>query len=242
VVIEGIKGMITRGGLIPGARLPIERDLATEFAVSRGSLREGVRALVMMGVLETRQGDGTYVTSLGADLLFAPLELIVDMQTAANSAHIQAVRRVLESEAVTLAATRITEDQLSMARAVLDDIEDLVDDDSTKHHERVMEADIAFHRIIAQATDNPVLEALISALSSRTLRARVWRAMSERGVMRVAQTEHRSILAELEVHDSDRARIRMANHLLGVERFIEDKVGAIDSDGVVPQVDEASER
>src|SRR3990170_7751164 len=80
VVVESIKGMITRGELSAGSRLPIERDLAVNLGVSRGSLREGVRALAMMGVLETRQGDGTYVTSLDANLLLAPMTFMVDLQ------------------------------------------------------------------------------------------------------------------------------------------------------------------
>lgn len=240
VVVDGIKAMITQGTLAPGARLPIERELAADFAVSRGSLREGVRALVLMGVLETRQGDGTYVTSLDANLLLAPLGFVVDIQSPENSVHLQAVRRVLESEAVALAATRITDDQLEQAKTILDDIEELVDGDSAKHYERVMEADIAFHQVIARATDNPALEAMIAVLSSRTVRARVWRTMSERGVMRVAQTEHRSILAELVAHDGDRARIRMANHLLGVERFIDDQVGHGDDDFASGGLDEVA--
>ena len=73
VVVDGIKSMIIRGRLGPGARLPREKDLALELNVSRGPLREGVRALCLMGVLETRQGDGTYVTSLDASLLLAPM-------------------------------------------------------------------------------------------------------------------------------------------------------------------------
>jgi DNA-binding FadR family transcriptional regulator len=221
VVIQGIKSMITRGEITSGSRLPVEKELAAVLSVSRGSLREGVRALAMMGVLETRQGDGTYVTSLDANLLLAPMGFMVDLQTPANSAHLQSVRRVLESEAASRAASRITEDELEEARAVLDNIESLVDDDSSVNHEVIMDADIAFHRIIANAAGNPALDALIEALASRTVRARMWRAMSERGILRQAQSEHRSILAELVARDGDRARIRMSNHLLGVEEFID---------------------
>ena len=74
VVVDGIKDMITSGVLSAGSRLPVEKDLADELRVSRGSLREGVRALVLMGVLETRQGDGTYVTALDPALppVFTP--------------------------------------------------------------------------------------------------------------------------------------------------------------------------
>src|SRR3982751_4426671 len=112
VVVQSIKAMITRGELVAGSRLPIEKDLAVSLGVSRGSLREGVRALAIMGVLETRQGDGTYVTSLDSNLLIAPMGFMVDLQTRADSADLQSVRRVLEAEAAARAAVRITDDEL----------------------------------------------------------------------------------------------------------------------------------
>lgn len=220
VVIQSVKDMITSGRLAPGSRLPIEKDLAASLAVSRGSLREGVRALAMMGVLETRQGDGTYVTSLDANLLLAPMGFMVDLQTPANSAHLQSVRRVLESEAASRAASRITDEQLAAARKVLDDVEPLLGA-AEIDHDKVMDADIAFHRIVASAAGNPALDALIEALASRTIRARMWRAISNSGAVAETQAEHRSILAELVARDGDRARIRMSNHLLGVEEFID---------------------
>ena len=220
VVIEGIKSMITSGQLTPGSRLPVEKELGEQLSVSRGPLREGVRALAIMGVLETRQGDGTYVTSLHPNLLLAPMGFMVDLQTPANSAHLQSVRRVLETEAAGRAATRITDEQLARAAVVLDGVESLVQDDEVDH-EKALEADLAFHQIIAQASGNPALEALIDALASRTLRARMWRSILDVGATRATQREHRAILAELLAHDADRARIRMSNHLLGVEEFID---------------------
>ncbi|MHC5794641.1 FadR/GntR family transcriptional regulator [Lacisediminihabitans sp. FW035] len=221
VVIQRIKAMITDGRLGAGSRLPIEKDLAAELAVSRGSLREGVRALAIMGVLETRQGDGTYVTSLNPDLLLAPMGFMVDLQTPANGAHLQSVRRVLETEAAGRAALRMTEEELLAAAAVLDAVEPHIADSAVTDHEVVMDADIAFHRIISRASGNPALDALIESLASRTVRARMWRAISERGALRDTQHEHRAILAELVARDPDRARIRMSNHLLGVEEFMD---------------------
>ncbi len=92
VVLQGIKHMITTGVLGPGSRLPIEKDLAVSLGVSRGSLREGVRALCIMGVLETRQGDGTYVTSLDSSLLLAPMGFMVDLQAPEHRHDLHTVR------------------------------------------------------------------------------------------------------------------------------------------------------
>lgn len=220
VVVTGIKTMITSGRLQAGARLPVEKDLAADLGVSRGSLREGVRALALMGVVETRQGDGTYVTSLDPQLLLAPLEFMVDLQTTATAAHLQAVRRVLEVEAVGLAAQHITEAALGEAHTLLGGLQEHLDAGSIDRDE-AMHVDIAFHHLVAAESGNPALQALIDAMASRTIRARTWRALEENGALAAAHAEHVAILRELQAHDADRARIRMATHLLGVEEFLD---------------------
>src|SRR5215217_8041817 len=150
VVVQSIKSMITRGELSAGARLPVEKDLAVALGVSRGSLREGVRALAIMGVLETRQGDGTYVTSLDSELLLAPMAFMVDLQSPEHRHDLHAVRRVLESEAASRAALRITDADLERARQILEDIREAAFADVVPDIGAVMSADVAFHRVIAK--------------------------------------------------------------------------------------------
>ena len=234
VVVHGVKRMIVGGRLWPGARLPVEKDLAAELGVSRGSLREGVRALCLMGVLETRQGDGTYVTSLESSLLLAPMGFLVDLQTPAESVHLQSVRRVLESEAAARAALLIDTATLAEAEAILAGVDPLLAS-SEAHHEAIMEADIAFHRVIARASGNPALEALVEALASRTVRGRLWRAITEEGAEQTTHAEHRAVLAAVANRDPDTARLRMGVHLLAVEDFLhaQTEVGteaAVDTD------------
>lgn len=219
VVVHGVKRMIIAGELGAGARLPIEKDLAAELGVSRGSLREGVRALCIMGVLETRQGDGTYVTSLDSSLLLAPMGFLVDLQTPEGSVHLQSVRRVLESEAAAQAAVRIDPATIAEAEAILAVVEPLLAG-SEVNHDAIMDADIAFHRVIAKASGNPALEALIEALASRTVRGRMWRAITEDGAEHTTHAEHRAVLRAVANHDPDTARLRMGVHLLAVEDFL----------------------
>lgn len=220
VVVQGIKSMIISGRLVPGSRLPVEKDLAAMLSVSRGSLREGVRALAVMGILDTRQGAGTYVTSLGPELMLAPMTFLVDVQDDAGAGELQSVRRVLETEAAGLAAIRITAAQLEEAQKILVGAEALIDAEGGTDHEAFLEIDVRFHRVVAEASGNKTLQALVEATSSRTMRARMWRAITEGGAERAAQTEHLAILAALRSGDPDAARIRMANHLLGVEDFV----------------------
>lgn len=223
VVLQGIKKMITTGQIGPGSRLPIEKDLAESLGVSRGSLREGVRALCIMGVLETRQGDGTYVTSLDSNLLLAPMEFMVDLQTPEHRSDLHAVRRVLESEAAARAALSITDEQLAEAAETLAHAAVLVTAPGEIDHEGVMEADIAFHRLIADSSGNSALAALIDALASRTARARLWLGLHQQGQVRLAHSEHVAILNALEMHSPDRARLLMDHHLLTVEDYIQDQ-------------------
>jgi GntR family transcriptional regulator, transcriptional repressor for pyruvate dehydrogenase complex len=223
VVLQGIKNMITSGVLGAGSRLPIEKDLAVSLGVSRGSLREGVRALCIMGVLETRQGDGTYVTSLDSSLLLAPMGFMVDLQTPEHRLDLHSVRRVLEAEAAARAALYITDEQLAAAERVLNDIEPLVHAADDLDHESILDADIAFHHIIAQSSDNSTLAALIDALANRTSRARLWLGLHNHGQVRNAHAEHRAILVALRSGQPDRARLMMDHHLLVVEDQLRDE-------------------
>jgi GntR family transcriptional regulator, transcriptional repressor for pyruvate dehydrogenase complex len=229
VVLQGIKHMITTGLLGPGSRLPIEKDLAVSLGVSRGSLREGVRALCIMGVLETRQGDGTYVTSLDSNLLLAPMGFMVDLQAPEHRHDLHTVRRILESEAAARAALYITEEQLAQATTILGAVEPLALAGEDLDHEAIMEADIAFHHVIAQASNNSALSALIDALANRTQRARLWLGLHNHGQVRASHGEHMAILGALQAHHPDRARLLMGHHLLVVEDYIQDQP-ALDED------------
>ncbi|WP_432483988.1 FadR/GntR family transcriptional regulator [Kineococcus esterisolvens] len=219
VVVEGIKRMLAEGVLRPNQKLPVEADLARELGVSRGPLREAVRALSLMGVLESRQGAGTYVTALDSSLLLTPMAFLVDLQQPPGAQALHSVRRVLETEAAGQAALHADEAQLEDLRRALEDSLAAAGEGAADPHAFV-EADIRFHDLVATASANPVLASLVHAFAGRTARARVWRAISDEGAVARTLEEHRAILRALEAHDPDRARLRMGNHLLAVEDFV----------------------
>jgi len=224
VVIDGVTAMLTSGELVAGTRLPVEKDLAERFGVSRGSLREAVRALAILGVVETRQGDGSYVTSLEPARLLRPLRFFADLELPGTAGQLLGIRRVLEMETVSVAAVAIGEDDLARLEALLDGVEEQAREDGGDV-EAFIDADAAFHTAIAEAAGNRALAALVQSLVGRTQRARLWRAVAERGAVAATQAEHRAILRELRRHDPERARIRMAVHLLGVEEFAREHEG-----------------
>jgi len=212
--IEKIKNLIVEGEFTPGAKLPRERELAERLGLSRNSLREAVRALTLIGVLEPRQGDGTYVTSLEPELLLAGTTFVSDLLTGATLLELYQVRRILEPAATALAATRLTEDDLEALA------ETLARMDTAETTQAFIDVDVEFHRIIVQASGNATLASLIQNLSGGTLRARVWRAIRERGAVESTRQLHHDIYAALKPRDPDLAAAADLVHLAEGERWL----------------------
>ena len=215
LAIDEIKAMITRGELKPGDRLPRESDLAAAIGLSRSSLREAVRALTLIRILETRQGDGTYVTSLEPDLLLETVGFLADLHQDELLGEILEVRRILEASATALAAQHITDAELATLSALVAEM------DAAASVEAMVENDLAFHRTIAGASRNVVLASLLESLSTRTSRARVWRGLTQAGALEQTRTEHRAIHQALVERRAELASSLMTVHISGVESWVE---------------------
>src|SRR5579875_1962336 len=193
--IDKIKGMIISGVLRAGDRLPREADLAARLGLSRSSLREAVRALELINILDVRQGDGTYVTSLQAPLLLETLGFAADLHRDATALEFLAVRRILEPAATAMAAERITAVESGELRVLLDELgPDPAPDDLAAN-------DLEFHRRIAVCSGNPVLRSLLGVLAGPATRAWVWCGLTQAGVRERALAEHRAILDALAAGD-----------------------------------------
>src|SRR5437867_12882563 len=118
--IEKIRELIASGEWGPGTRLPREADLAAQLGLSRNSLREAVRALSLARVLEVRQGDGTYVSSLEPGELLEPTRFAVHLLRGSTVLELFEVRRMLEPEAAALAALRAGDETKAALRRELD--------------------------------------------------------------------------------------------------------------------------
>ncbi|KDQ66280.1 FadR/GntR family transcriptional regulator [Streptomyces halstedii] len=212
--IEKIKGMIVSGALAPGDRLPKESELAAELGLSRNSLREAVRALSLIRILDVRQGDGTYVTSLDPQLLLEALSFVVDFHRDDTVLEFLAVRRILEPAATAMAAARIGEDRLDALGAQLDA---LGPDPSV---EELVACDLEFHRGIVRESGNSVLCSLLDGLSGPTTRARVWRGLTQEDAVSRTLHEHRAILAALRDRDAEAARSWATVHVASVEQWL----------------------
>lgn len=214
VAIERIKGQIVTGQLRPGQRIPPEAELAAELGISRNSLREAVKALSLVNILDVRRGDGTYVTSLAPDLLLDAVSFLVDFHRDDSVLHFLEVRRELESAAAARAATRISADQLDQLVEInqrlieCPSIDDLV------------ETDLAFHHLIAVASGNPIMAGLIDTISAPTIQARIWRGVTQGGARQRAVGEHMAIIEAIRFGDPDLARARASSHVAAVEAWL----------------------
>src|SRR4051812_5040423 len=113
---EGLRGMIARGELAPGSQLPAEPELCARLGVSRGSLREAVRALAALGMLESRHGAGTFVSALPPGQMLAGFAVTVDVLPLDGLLELFDVRRPLEAQAAALAAARADEQVVARLR------------------------------------------------------------------------------------------------------------------------------
>lgn len=218
--ISKIKDMITSGELRPGDRLPKEADLAEHLGLSRNPLREAIKALSLIGVLVVRQGDGTYVTSLEPQLLFGVLTLVGDFHRDDSVLHLLEVRRLLEPAATALAAERMTDEDVTALGKVLDTLQRLGDDDV----ELLVANDLEFHRQIAVGSGNPVLCSLLDGLSGPTVKARIWRGLTQQGALARTREQHQAIYEALVARKPEVARAWSTIHITDVEDWLRSAV------------------
>jgi GntR family transcriptional regulator, transcriptional repressor for pyruvate dehydrogenase complex len=203
---EAIKALILAGDLQPGDALPSERDLAGMLGISRPSLREAIRVLSAMNVLEPRHGGGTYVTSLDPRLLAQPVSFLLQIDPTAFR-HLHEVRRVLEVGAARLAAPRISPQTIEALQELADTAERALADP-----ERYLELDYEIHTAIIEATGNPIFISLYESIAELSVQSRKRTARAE-AVRRRAHEDHVAIIAALRGHDADAAAHAMGAHL-----------------------------
>jgi len=224
--IGKIKEMITSGRVRPGEKLPLETDLAAELGLSRSSLREAVKALTLVNVLDVRQGDGTYATSLAPSLLLEALSFIVDFHRDDTVLEFLEVRRILEPAATALAALRMPADGKAELGAILD----AVTADSPV--EEFVATDLEFHKKIAAGAGNSVLASLVDNMSLPTARARIWRGMTEPGALERTLAEHQAIHRAILAGDADLARSWATVHIAGIESWLRTTLTELPAHGI----------
>jgi GntR family transcriptional regulator, transcriptional repressor for pyruvate dehydrogenase complex len=212
--IARIRDLITSGALAPGSRLPPEQELAAQLGLSRNTAREAVRALVTVRVLDVRRGDGTYVTSLTPDLLLEGVGAAVELMRDDGVLEVLEVRRYLEPAATALAAGRIDAAGLAALRATINRMRAAGDD------EEFVAQDASFHAGVAEAGGNGTLTSLLAGLSTRTIKVRVLRAMTDADAMERTIDQHEAICAALAAGDPNLASALAVQHVVTTESWL----------------------
>jgi GntR family transcriptional repressor for pyruvate dehydrogenase complex len=208
--------------LRPGDKLPAERNLARMMEVSRPVLREALRALALMRVVDIRQGDGTYITSLEPQQLISHLDFVFSKDSIALVQLLEA-RRVIETGNVRLAAIRITDDQVAELEQLLHSMAACVDDP-----DRFRELDIAMHTAVCAAAGNFLLLQFMNIISALGRVSRE-RTGGLRAVRDASLDDHRRIVEALRRHDPDAAEAAMRSHLDHVDAGLKSVLGPDDA-------------
>jgi GntR family transcriptional regulator, transcriptional repressor for pyruvate dehydrogenase complex len=218
MVADQLLEMIRDNTLKPGDKLDSVEKLAQKFKVGRSAIREALSALRAMGLIEIRQGEGTFVNSTNeADLALAlSPSLLINQQELLEFLE---VRKVIESATASITAVKRTPAQLQEIKLALDDMKDAI------HKEGLGEqADVRFHLAIAKATQNTLLVKLVNQITDtlrETMREtrRMWLYDEKASVERLYQ-EHRSIYEAIVDRNSNLAQQLMLSHLDKVEKAL----------------------
>ncbi|MDL5157731.1 FCD domain-containing protein [Actinomycetospora sp. Odt1-22] len=196
-VITQLEAMVVSGEWPVGTRIPPEPELVTALGVGRNSIREAVRALAHSGMLEVRQGTGTWVRADSG--LGAALERYV---RRADARHVLEVRRGLEREAARLAATHRTAEELAGLVAALGRQHDLA---GAGDRDGFVRGDLEFHRLVVAAAHNPVLGELLDHLGGALATAIEVTVDAQQAAGVAAFTVHTDLVEAISARDADAA-------------------------------------
>ena len=208
-VVARLREMIHRGDLRSGDRLPPERDLAKQLGVSRPTLRAGIRSLAAVGVLKSKQGAGTFVVEADASpaLDSNPLRLLASLN-GFSSAEMFEARLLLEMAITGLAAERATSEHLASLAEELAEMYATLDEP-----EEYLVHDMRFHQLIAAASGNRIITALMNMVASILFDVRS-KTVHRAHDLKESAEMHRQIFRSIRDGNTEAARNAMRDHLL----------------------------
>jgi DNA-binding FadR family transcriptional regulator len=212
-IVRQIRTLISEGKLRSGDRLPPERDLAERFRVSRASVREALRALEAMRLIQIRFGEGTFVREIAVDSLVEPLALVILTSREAVGELFEA-RRLLEPPIAGLAALRASREEVQEMERIVEDQGHEVAGGATG-----LAQDAAFHAAIAASAHNHAITRIVHALVDLLTQSRE-ESLQTPGRPNRSHRDHARILDAIREGDSEAAQNAMLDHLVAVERLV----------------------
>src|ERR1039457_1602046 len=205
-VVNHIRSLIENGALQPGDKLPPEREFARSLKISRASLRTGIGYLAAMGVMKVRHGVGTFVSDGPAEFGKESFNLMGVLH-GFQSWHMFEVRLILEGHLAALAAVSGKEEHHTALAGEVAEIFASVDNPT-----EFLIHDVIFHRILSQASGNPILAALMETITSALYDKRS-KTVERSTDLRESAEMHRRIYRAIRARDPVEARKLMEQHL-----------------------------
>jgi GntR family transcriptional regulator, transcriptional repressor for pyruvate dehydrogenase complex len=222
-IVQQVLDLIENGKLKRGDQLPSERELTEIFKVSRTTVREAIRTLESMRLLQSRQGNGTYVLASNEEDLIQPLAAAL-FNAKDDIRDIFYIRKIIEPHVARLAAENATAQEIEEMEKILQKQEECIE-----HYESIIETDSAFHNLMASAAKNRVMERLIGALVDLLKQSREKTLMDddEHNNKRSKRSleGHRRVLAAIKNDDCEAAQKSMLQHLEDIEMIVFQKQG-----------------
>ncbi|MCQ6279860.1 FadR/GntR family transcriptional regulator [Bacillus sp. EB600] len=218
-VAETIYEMIRNGQLKPGQKLDSVQQLAESFQVGRSAIREALTSLRAMGLVDMRQGEGTFIREFDTDQITFPLSTVILMNQE-DIANLLEVRKIIELGTAAAAAKRRTNQHLMAMEKALEEMK------AASGNEELGEgADLQFHLAIAEASQNALLLNLMNHVSSMTEEAmketrKVWLFSKQTTLEKLAE-QHDAIYKAIKERNEEQARYFMKIHLENVEAVIQ---------------------
>lgn len=203
-----IKALIEDGRLKPGDKLPAERELIKLLSVSRASLREALRVLEVLGLIEVRTGIGAFVKQTDAGALPAEWSALL-LKTQQEVIDLLEVREALEARAVELAVKNASAEELESCSLTLANMKQSADDNDV---DAAIQSDIEFHQLISKMSQNKFLIELSGSISHVLLDAR-YAFFRQPNRILVSWQQHCRVLEALVKRDSQAAAEAMLQHL-----------------------------
>jgi GntR family transcriptional repressor for pyruvate dehydrogenase complex len=215
-IVQQVLALIEEGKLKRGDQLPSERELTDIFKVSRTTVRDAIRTLESMKLLQCRQGDGTYVLASSEEALIQPLAAALFSEKD-DIRDIFFIRRIIEPHVAQLAAENATLPEIEKMEGILRKQEQRI-----REGKNIIETDSAFHSLLVKATKNRVMERLVLVLIDLLRQSREQYLMEDENDKRANSSldGHRRVLAAVKNGDGDAARNAMMKHLEEIEKII----------------------
>jgi GntR family transcriptional regulator, transcriptional repressor for pyruvate dehydrogenase complex len=198
--------LFTRGDYKPGDRLPAESELARQFHVGRGAVREALKALSIIGVVRVERGKGSFIRER-QEFLVRPISMGLEPEVEPQS--LVAARKLIEVEIAALAAERATPQQIEFIESFLHRMEQTI---VSEQDDEYLRADVDFHFAIATAAGNPILGQFLTLLRN-LMREWILRSLHQPEAAQEAVAHHRKIVDSIRAHEPAKARKAMETHL-----------------------------